>query len=490
MILRALISAGLAAAPTLLAPVALATNLTCQEPPAMLATSQYLFIVRGDWVYQYDVDTLLLKGRAEIPSDAPARRPARRSANGGGVSIGLDVPRANKPARAKQLVKPLAKPVIEVSESKPVMDGAGGRYGSRGGGRGSMAARPASRAAGKAIQNGLKWLAEHQDENGRWDADGFMKHDKDGAASDGAGSAVHDVGVTGLAMLAMFGDGSTLRSGPYKEQLKRATKWLKDQQHANGLFGSNASHDFIYDHAIATYAMCEAYGLSNMAMLKQAAQKGINYIESHRNPYSVWRYQPRDNDNDISVTSWCVMALESAKFFKLEVNKNALMLAATYLDQVSTPDGRHGYTKAGEKSSRMPGDHAVKFPIEKCEALTAAGLFCRFFMGQDPNQKPIMKAAADLLIAKPPTWDTKAGSIDHYYWYYGTYAMFQMGGSHWKKWSKHINQALVPNQQTEGNAAGSWDPAGVWGEQGGRVYSTALSILTLEAYYRYSRLIR
>ncbi|MFT7536150.1 MAG: hypothetical protein ACI85K_002104 [Hyphomicrobiaceae bacterium] len=491
MILRALISAGLAAAPTLLAPTVLTASLTCQEPPALLATSQYLFIVRGDWVYQYDVNTLLLKGRAAIPaSGATGRRSPRRATNGIGT-IGIDersdrgTPAGDKPRRAKP--KPAQPVIVDVTEERPLMGGAGGRYGSRGGGRGGKGGgKPTATAIGAA----LNWLAKHQDKNGRWDADGFMKHDTSGTACDGGGSAAHDVGVTGLAMLAMLGDGSTLRGGPYKEQLKLAARWLQDQQGPNGRFGSNASHDFIYDHAIAAYAMCEAYGLSNYKLLKQSAQKGINYLESHRNPYSMWRYQPRDNDNDLSVTSWCLLAYKSAEFFKLQVNQNAIKLGETYLDQVSTPDGRHGYTKQGERSSRMPGDHATRFPTDKCETLTAAGLFCRYFIGQDPDSKPVMKAAADLLIQKPPRWDTNAGTIDHYYWYYGTYAMYQAGGMHWKNWSKHLKSALLPTQYTEGNAAGSWDPAGVWGTQGGRVYSTAMSTLSLEAYYRYSRLVR
>ena len=68
--------------------------------------------------------------------------------------------------------------------------------------------------------------------------------------------------------------------------------------------------------------------------------------------------------------------------------------------------------------------------------------------------------------------------------------MFQMGGRYWNTWKKHIGDALLPNQIQAGNAAGSRDPVGVWSEDGGRVCSTAMSVLTLEAYYRYSRLIR
>ena len=33
--------------------------------------------------------------------------------------------------------------------------------------------------------------------------------------------------------------------------------------------------------------------------------------------------------------------------------------------------------------------------------------------------------------------------------------------------------------------AGSWDPICIWGGYGGRVYSTAMSALCLEVYYRF-----
>ena len=369
--------------------------------------------------------------------------------------------------------------------------GAGGRYGGRGGGRGG---KGGDKSYAAAIDAGLRWLAAHQDDDGKWDCDQFMKHDA--VASEicnGPGNPTHDVGVTGLALLAFLGDGSTMRAGPYQQNIKKGVGWLRKQQQANGLFGSNASHDFVYDHAIAAYAMCEAFGLSEYKLLKKTAQKGVNYLESHRNPYSVWRYQPRDNDNDISVTGWAIMAYESGEFFGLTINTSALKLSETFLDQISDATGKHGYTKQGEGSSRKPGEHGTKFPIEKGEALTAVALFCRFFMGQDPKEKPIMKASADLLRSKPPVWDEKGGTIDHYYWYYATYALFQYGGSHWKDWQKKLESAVVKNQHMEKaqkNLIGSWDPIGAWGEDGGRVYSTAILTLTLEAYYRYSRLVR
>ena len=124
--------------------------------------------------------------------------------------------------------------------------------------------------------------------------------------------------------------------------------------------------------------------------------------------------------------------------------------------------------------------------------MTAVGLFCRFFLGQDPRDKPVMMAAADLIRAKPPAWRWKRGSIDHYYWYWASHAMFQMGGEYWAEWERHLAAAVLRNQNDalqSKSLAGSWDPVGVWGVDGGRVYSTAMLTLALESGYRYTRYV-
>ena len=101
-----------------------------------------------------------------------------------------------------------------------------------------------------------------------------------------------------------------------------------------------------------------------------------------------------------------------------------------------------------------------------------------------------MARPAEVLAAKPPQWrkDHKWSWVDHYYWYYGTHAMYQVGGGPWDQWSRAIQDAVIPKQRADGNFKGSWDPDDAWGMDGGRVYSTAILVLTLEAYYRYSRI--
>ena len=63
--------------------------------------------------------------------------------------------------------------------------------------------------------------------------------------------------------------------------------------------------------------------------------------------------------------------------------------------------------------------------------------------------------------------------------------MFQLQGDYWRQWNEALQTQLLASQRTAGALAGSWDPDAVWGGYGGRIYSTSLSALCLEVYYRY-----
>jgi hypothetical protein len=338
-------------------------------------------------------------------------------------------------------------------------------------------------AAALAIESGLQWLRRHQEPGGRWDADGFMAHDQEGEATDGPGNPVHDVGVTGLAVLALAREGVAPKDDPNRLALLKAAHWLKLQQQENGLLGTAASHDFIYDHAIGTLGLCAAAAATDSAEAREAAQAALGYLEHHRNPYSVWRYQPRDNDNDTSVTTWCVLANVAGLELGLDVNRNALKLAAVWLDQVTGPGGHVGYAQVGQPSSRHVGDHGKRFPVELGEAMTAAGLLCRLCLGQQPDGTPVLAAAAERLLAKPPAWKPEAGAVDECYWFLASEALRHFGGQPRQDWQQRLVEALLAGQRKDGAYGGSWDPVGPWGEDGGRIYATALSVLSLQGLY-------
>ncbi|MFT7484944.1 MAG: hypothetical protein ACI9F9_000790 [Candidatus Paceibacteria bacterium] len=377
----------------------------------------------------------------------------------------------------------------DVGESSLI--GVGGNAGGKMGGRFGGNKRGAGGTA-RHVTEGLAWLASHQDADGKWDTDNFMKHDPAADPCSGPGRSEHDVGVTGLALLAFLGDGHTTRSGLYQDRVSKAVKWLREQQDFDsGLIGDMSSKAFLYDHGIASLALCEAYYFSKSPIIRASAQKSVGFLSQARNPYGVWRYDaPASGDNDTSVTGWMVFAMKAAEEGGLKVDSAAFNDSIHWFDEVTDPvSGRVGYSSLGELSSREPGVNE-HYPREKTEAMTAVGLLCRFFLGQDPSQEPIMVKHADLLLKTLPQWDDQQGlTNDLYYWYYGSYAMYQMGGKHWKAWNKAMKKALVDSQERSGSAKGSWDPNGPWGHVGGRVYSTALGVLCLEVYFRYARVL-
>jgi len=347
-----------------------------------------------------------------------------------------------------------------------------------------------SRRTGQALKDSLDWLANHQDSDGKWNTDEFMEHDSASDKCDGSGQGEHDVGITGLALLAFLGDGNTTRSGPYKENVSAGIRWLRQQQdYETGLFGEELGHTYMYSHAIASLAMCEAYYFSKNPILKGTTQKAINLIARARNPYGAWRYESTPNgDQDTSVTGWMLLAMKSAEDSGLKVDLNAYESVLSWIDEATeTATGRIGYDDEGTASSRVTGvnDH---FPTDRTECMTAVGLLSRFFLGQDPKEDPIMEKHADLLLKSLPVWDPDGFSNDMYYWYHGSYAMFQVGDEHWEGWNRATKKALLDSQRRDGSSNGSWDPIGPWGYAGGRVYSTAIGALCLEVEWRYARL--
>jgi hypothetical protein len=383
--------------------------------------------------------------------------------------------------------------------------GAGGKMGGRGGRGGGGGSKSAV-----AVQDALKWLRDHQSQSGFWDADEFMYNDvyPDKPQSDGHGNPVVDVGLTGLALLAFLGNNQTMDKGKYKNVVKSGVNWLKDQQGEDGLFGEEVGNPTLYNQSVATMALGEAYYFSKQSpLLKRPMKKAIQVLIKAQNPYNAWRYSLEpNNDNDSSITGWMVFALKTAKESNMNIDKGAFDGAENWFKTMTdTNTGRTGYAwgdgggGVGSLPSR-PAKYMDKFPASKSESLTAVALLSRIFMTDSKEvtkwtehpQYDMLKKQAELISSKPPKWDENDGSIDMYYWYYGTFAMKQWGGKLWEDWRKSIEKALIPTQRKEDkedNYYGSWDPAGPWGEEGGRVYSTAICALMLEVYYRYAQVL-
>jgi hypothetical protein len=348
------------------------------------------------------------------------------------------------------------------------------------------------KATAPAIAGALAWLAAHQSANGSWDGDRFM--DACGrlgtGVCDGPSAKYVDVGLTGLALLAFLGDGHTPTRGAYAANVARGLRWLIQQQDPDtGLFGERASNAFGYCHAAATCALAEACAFTDHPHLRAALEPAVACILLMRNPYSAWRYgMPPDGNNDTSATAWMVCALHAAQSAGVAVPPDAFQGALVWIDEVTDPaTGRCGYDSLGSVSARIPrvNDH---FPADRGEALSAAALLCRILIGQRPATAEVLRKHADLLAAKLPRYVADEPRNDVYYWYFGSQALRLLGSKqHWEPWWRAMSAAAVDFQGKDGDAKGSWSPQDdAWGWIGGRVYTTAMYALCLEAPYRFT----
>ncbi|MHC5039490.1 MAG: hypothetical protein ACYTHM_19480 [Planctomycetota bacterium] len=369
--------------------------------------------------------------------------------------------------------------------------GLGGAWGSRIGGRRDLRARGSGgRHMRAAVTSALIWLKQHQNADGMWSCRKFTMNCKRGSCTGAGSSDDYDMGVTGLAMLAFLGAGNTHKHGRFKTTVKNGLKAMKERQTPDGCFGPKTGDGhWIYNHAIASMAMAEAYGMGRKSpLLQNAAQRGIDFLVGCQNPYLGWRYGSQTGESDSSVTGWAVLALKSAMISELHVPKESMQGALHWFDKV-TDEAYHktGYTSKGDTGARLK-EAIGKF--QSTEAMTAVAVISRIFIqGKKAGPRPEILGGGNLLKQNPPKWDVRGGTIDMYYWYYGTLAMFQLGGSYWKAWEEPLKNAILPTQMRTGCENGSWDPVGAWGTAGGRVYSTAINCLSLEIYYRYARVL-
>jgi hypothetical protein len=327
----------------------------------------------------------------------------------------------------------------------------------------------ATAATEKAVSAALKWLADNQEPDGRWDADrhGAGKELLVGGR-DRQGTGIQaDTAMTGLALLAFLAAGHTHREGPYQENVRRGLDYLLSIQAADGnLSGSADTFAAMYCHAMAACAMSEAYGMTGDQRLQRPVRRAIGYTIAAQDPAGGgFRYRPGD-PGDTSQCGWQLMALKSADLAGITMPRETRNGLIRFLRSVSA--GEHGGL-----ASYRPNE-----PVTR--PMTAEALVCWQFLGM-PREHPAGNEAGDYLLGELPG----RGEANLYYWYYATLGMYQLQGAYWARWNDALQTTLVDSQRTSGPLAGSWDPVTLWDGYGGRVYSTALSALCLEVYYRF-----
>jgi hypothetical protein len=320
----------------------------------------------------------------------------------------------------------------------------------------------------RAVMLGLLWLQSIQQEDGSWN---FAEI---GDAPDPGRFASTETGATALAMLCFLGAGHThLSEGRFQDSMQHAMEWMMNSA-VVGSFGADLRGTFdgncgMYVQGLATIVVCEAAAMEpDDRALRRLAIEAVAFIERSQDPFGGgWRYQPRQ-PGDTSVTGWQLMALQSAKAGRIRVDDRSFRDARNFLTTVESGGGAYyGYVRP--EVDRHP--------------MTAVGLLCRMYLGWKRSHNGLRRGVERLSEVGP-------SRDDMYYNYYATQVMHHWGGEEWNRWNERMREQLINTQVREGAAAGSWNVTDPHGDAGGRIYQTALSILTLEVYYRHLPLYR
>jgi RNA polymerase sigma factor (sigma-70 family) len=358
----------------------------------------------------------------------------------GFLGLGLGLAQQGPPKRETQAPPAQSPPVAVAAEqakprSKPVP--------------------PASRAE-VALMAGLDWLARQQQREGHWQL--LRPAGEEGAV---AGTAI------GLLPFLVAGE-SQQGAGPLRPHagtIRRGLNYLLQKQGKKGEFPGS-----MYTQALATWALCLAYQVSQDPHLKEAAQRAVDYIIWAQHNGGGWRYRPRQ-PGDTSVTGWQVLALSEAQRLGLAVPKKVFQASLRYLTSAGCAAGGYSYVPGTGRAS---------------PSMTAAGLLGVLLLDSRPDKDTIAKAQA-ILANHPPAEKV----TDIYYYHFATRALARRGGKPWEQWRPAMTRWLLAHQEQKAGLRGSWDHApDQFSRTVGRVMMTSFSLLTLELCTNRTRVVR
>lgn len=320
----------------------------------------------------------------------------------------------------------------------------------------------------RAVNFGLTWLQKIQQPDGSWN---FAEV---GEAGQRGSLQATTMGATSMAMLTFLGGGHTHRSkGQFRETVNKGLAYMlsKAEQTSSGidLRGTAQGNAGMYVQGLATICLCEASAMEpGDRILRRAATGAIKFIEKAQDHQGGgWRYKPNE-PGDTSVTGWQIMALQSAKTCRISVDGDTIRGARDYLKSASVNNGSmYSYMARGGATDTM----------------TAVGLLCQMYLGWQ-RDRPELKAGVEHLSKVGPSRE------NIYYNYYASQVLHHWDGELWDQWNQRMRNQLVSTQVQDGPGAGSWNVTDPHGDSGGRIYQTALSIMTLEIYYRHLPIYR
>ncbi len=335
----------------------------------------------------------------------------------------------------------------------------------------------AIRFAHDPIPRNSRWLVRHQSPDGSWHPSRFLDLCRV-PGCDGPGLSEFQVGSTSLALLCFLGVGETHQSGTCRETVKNGLRWLRDVQKPDGFVGDRAAPCAALNHALAALALTEAYGMTGSRVFKDPAQRALEALVAMQRPDGSFAEAGATNGSVILGT-FCSMAIKSSVMSELTVERARLHRYVAWLDA-------HTDEETGAPALSVEEMSAYPFGGASARRTAAAGsILSRAFAGATSQTTPLLARAAATVLEDLPT-DVRED--DPLSIYFGTLALFQIGGESWRRWNGAMKTAVIDRQEIRESscARGSWPSAP---GRIGRLLTTELGSLSMQVYYRYGRVL-
>ena len=336
-----------------------------------------------------------------------------------------------------------------------------------------------------AVLKALRWLKKTQQSNGCWKPS--------------------PIANTGLAILAFLAHGETPASKEFGYTVEKALDFLigslttRKDKTGETIVTFKGTDGNEYATLIATYALCEAYGMTKNPNTKTVAIQTLQRIVDHQSPTGGWDYKmiKTSTRDDVSYAGWALQALKAGKMAGLhpEGLDECIKKAVRCLKTRNFKNGGFNYTAGGRPTG-----------------LTATGCLAMQLLGY--MNEPEVKAALDTMRPWKPSFTGEKGKkLDEalpthnpqYYCYYASQCKYQAGMCQgatpanvkaWQDWNVAMKQ-LYPKTiktlpETIEGVDGKPKSIGYWPmvaedtcKAGGDTMSTCLCALQLMVYYRY-----
>lgn len=315
----------------------------------------------------------------------------------------------------------------------------------------ALVARNATDSVG-AVRQSLDWLAGAQEKTGAWDPARWK------------GQKEYEVALTAMALLTFVRQPDASVRDRYAKVIASAAGYLIGKQDVDGAIGPDTDGR-MYNHGIASVALIEAARATGDGRMHDAVRAAVRYLAGQQLDSGGWGYRKRANEEaNTSISVWQLHALKLAHAAGISDAMPAYRRGMRWLGGVMDGAGSFGYQRAGDKAGQN-------------DTLTAMGAFCLL---ADPG------GAAGADVAKVRTalrsaasgWDRET---DFYRWYFLVSALHASGDPQLRSTLGPVYRSLLSTRNREGEHGGTWDPVGAWSSVGGRIYTTAMATLCLEA---------